>query len=177
MAERMVMITNMVNSLVSVKDQTYGVYRRWERRGHTLPLPYSVVEGLLWQNGFRRMIDSGILYIRDMKDKKDLGLEPQEAEEPVNIIALTEVQIENLLKNVPMTVFKKEISKLPRVQVDNMIEYAIENKIIDHEKCAFLKTVTGKDILAAISSREKDAALDKAEEERRRRAELEGRRI
>ena len=37
MAQRMVMITKMVNGKVSIKDPAYGVNRRWEKRGQTIP--------------------------------------------------------------------------------------------------------------------------------------------
>ena len=125
MAQRMVQITNMVNGMVSVKDPAFNVNRRWLKRGQTLPIPYEAVENLLWQDGFRRMLEAGVLYISNMQDKKDLGLEPQEATEPTNIKALTEQQMKNLWSTAPMSVFKKEVTSLPRVQVDNLIEYAI----------------------------------------------------
>ncbi len=176
MATRMVKVTNMVNAMVSVKDTAYNVNRRWNKRGQTLPIPYEAVEGLLWQDGFRRMIDSGILYIADMKDKQDLGLEPLEAKEPVNIIALTEIQMKNLLTSTPLTVFKKEVQALPRVQVDNLIEYAIQNKLTDSEKCSFLKTLTKKDILAAISAKEDDEREEARERAKRAAYAEEGRR-
>lgn len=166
MATRMVMITNMVNGMVSIKDETYGVNRRWMKRGQTIPIPYEAVENMLWQEGFRRMLEAGVLWIPDMQIKKDLGLEPQEATEPVNLKALSEQQMLNLWNNSPIDVFKKEITTLPRVQVDNLIEFAIEKGIVDAEKCAFLKQLTHKDILAAISAIEEDK---KAEEEERRR--------
>ena len=178
MSQRMVMITNMVNGLVSIKDYTYNVNRRWDKRGQTLPIAFEAVEGLLWQSGFRKMIESGVLYINNLQDKKDLGLEPQEVDQPVNIIALTELQMQNLLKNVPLSVFKKEIENLPRVQVDNLIEYAVQNKIVDMDKCEYLHRVTGKDIITAIKAKEEDK---KADERERRRKEAynreEGRRI
>ena len=59
--------------------------------------------------------------------------------------------MENLLKNTPLTVFKKEVSALTRVQVDSLISYAINKKIIDPDKCSWLKDLTGKDILKSIS--------------------------
>lgn len=176
MAQRMVMITNMVNAKVSIKDPAYGVNRRWEKRGQSLPIPYEAVENLLWQDGFRRMLEMGVLYIPDLQTKKDLGLEPEEATEPINIKALTELQMKNLLTTTPMAVFKKEIAALPRVQVDNLIEYAIEKKIVNAEKCAFLKQITKKDILAAISAKEEDAKADELERRRREAYAEEGRR-
>lgn len=171
--QRMVLVKNMVDSRLGVADPTTGIKRRWERRGQTVPIPYEAMQQLLWQDGFRRMIDQGLLYIENMKDKKDLGLEPQEATIPVNIIALTPAQMEDLLKNKPIDVFKKELSKLPDAQIDNLIDYAITNKIVDSAKCTLLKQVTGRDILKAISRKEEIEAEERAE----KAARAEGRRI
>jgi hypothetical protein len=121
------------------------------------------------------MIDNGILYIDDLQTKKDLGLEPEDATEPTNIIALTELQMENLLKNTPLTVFKKEISQLKDTQIDNLIDYAIEKKIVDTDKCSLLKQITKRDILLAISRKEDMEALERAEKAQRS-APVEGRR-
>lgn len=176
MAQRMVMVKNMMNCIVSVKDTTYNINRRWNKRGQVLPIPFEVVEGMLWSDSFRRMIDSGILYIENMQDKKDLGLEPQDATEPVNIKALSEMQMENLLTKTPISVFKREVQDLPMIQVDNLIDYAIANRITDAEKCAFLKLLTKKDILAAISAEEDDRAAEEKEKARREFYAQEGRR-
>lgn len=176
MAQRMVKVTNMVNAMVSIKDPTYNVNRRWMKRGQTVPIPFEAVENMLWEEGFRRMIESGVLYIMDLKDKQDLGLEPINVNEPVNIKALTEQDMKNLWGAAPISVFKKEIVSLPRVQVDSLVEYAIQNKIVDSEKCSFIKDLTHKDILGAISAIEED---EKEEERVRRRQEAyasEGRR-
>lgn len=108
------------------------------------------------------MIDSGILYIENMKDKIDLGLEPVGTEEPVNIIVLTETEMKELLTTIPFSVFKRKVSDLSKVQVDNLISYAVENEIVNTEKCRYLKEVTGKDILASISRKQDIEAEDKA---------------
>lgn len=108
--ERMVMVTNMMDSRVGISDPSTGLRRRWEKRGQSLPIPFDALQMILWQDGVRKMFTDGILYIKDMEDKKALGLEPQEAEGPTNIIALDDVQMRELLTVKPIAVFKKEIS-------------------------------------------------------------------
>lgn len=177
---RMVAVKSMVNARVSVKDPTYGVNRRWDRKGQQITLPYSVVEGMLWQDGFRHLIEGGILYIDSLKDKQDLGLEPEDVKEPVNIIVLTEIQMKNLLTTTPFIVFKKELQMLTRTQIDNLIEYAIKNQLIDIQKCSFLKKLTGRDIISAIKANEEDAEAEERERRQqamRNRDREEGRRI
>ena len=155
MAQRMVKVQNMVNKTVSVKKPEYGINRRWTQKGQIIPLPYEAVEQMLWDNGVRVMIDRGILYIPDMKDKIDLGLEPEDAAEPENIIVLSDLQINNLLINVPFSVFKREIDKLPETQVREVVNYAILHEIADIQKTDYIGELTGVDILKVIS-RNKD---------------------
>ena len=149
--ERMVALKNMVDSKISVKEPTLGVNRRWERRGQTLTIPFSVVEQLLWIDGFKRILDEGFLYIENLQDKIDLGLEPQEATEPTNIIALSEKEIIELLTKADLNTFKATLYKLPDSQIDNIIDYAIAHEIVDMKKDSILKDITRRDILGAIS--------------------------
>lgn len=151
MATRMVQLQNMVNKTVGVKLPEYGFQRKWTKKGQMIPVPYDTLEQMLWHEGFKRMIDRGILYIPDMKDKIDLGLEPEGAAEPENIIVLTDLQIKNLMTTTPLEVFKKEIGKLSVDQIKNIVNYCIANKIVDAEKCRILKEITHTDILKSVS--------------------------
>jgi hypothetical protein len=47
--------------------------------------------------------------------------------------------MEDMLKKKPVDVFKKDLSRLPDAQIDNLIDYAISNKIVDSAKCTILK--------------------------------------
>lgn len=174
--DRMVKIRNMVNAQVGVSEASLGIKRIWGKQGQLLAIPFEIVEQLMWTDGFKRMIDSGILYIEDMQDKKDLGIEPIDADTPVNIIVLSTQRIEELMKTTPIDVFKREVGNLPRVQVDNLIEYSIEHQLVDSAKCTFLKQLTGKDIFKAISAREEDRLIEERERKRQEYAASEGRR-
>ena len=151
MNTRMVKITSMVNKTVGVKRPELGINRKWTQKGQVMPIPYDIVEQLLWTEGFRNMIDRGILYIDDLQDKIDLGLEPYDAKEPQNIIVLTDIQIANLLKNVPFVAFKQEISKLGITQIKEIVNYAILHEVVDVQKADLLRQITGTDILKRIS--------------------------
>ena len=168
MAQRMVKVQNMVNKTVSIKKPEYGINRRWTQKGQIIPLPYEAVEQMLWDNGVRVMIDRGILYIPDMKDKIDLGLEPEGAEEPENIIVLKDNQIKELLTTTPFIVFKKEIEKLTQTQVREIVNYAIVNELVDVNKVCYLKDLTGLDIMKSISI---NHDIKKAEEEEAKSAQ------
>ena len=159
--ERMVKVTNMVNKTVGVKLPEYGINRKWVRKGQSVPIPFDSLSQMLWHNGFRNMIDKGILYIDSMKDKIDLGLEEEGTKEPTNIIALNDSQILKLLKVDDFDTFKNTIDKLPEAQVRNVANYAITNKIVGVEKCNYIKDLTYIDILKSISDNNAFEKLDK----------------
>ena len=96
-----------------------------------------------------------------MKDKIDLGLEEEGTKEPTNIIALNDAQILKLLKVDDFDTFKDTIDKLPEAQVRNVANYAITNKLVDVEKCNYIKDLTYIDILKSISDNNAFEKLDK----------------
>lgn len=158
---RMVKIKNMVNKRVGVVRPEYGVNRKWNKKGQEIPLPFDTVEQLLWTTGFRNMIERGILYIENMQDKIDLGLEPYDAVEPENIKVFTNAQIENLLTNTPFVAFKKELEGVGETQLKEIVNYAILHRLVDMQKADYLRQLTGSDILKAIT-RAQD--IERAEE-------------
>lgn len=158
---RQVIVTNMINGNISIKKPHLGLNRQWQRFGQKMRIPFDVLEEALWDSGVRNLFDTGYLYIENLQDKIDLGLEPEGAEEPVNIINLDVAKMESMWKTLPLDVFKVQFGKLTRVQADSLIEYAITHKIVDTDKCSWVKEITKKDILKAISTREDMAALDK----------------
>ena len=157
MADRMVHLKNTMNATLSVRKPQYGVNRTWAKRGQVQALPFDTVEQLLWDTGFSNMIKSGMLYIDSMKDKIDLGLEPEGATKPVNIIAVDEQSVAEIWNTMDMEEFKKTVSRLTRTQIDNIISYAVETKNINLDKVNFIKEITadstgknGRDILKIL---------------------------
>ena len=169
MAEKMIMVKNMENAIVGVMKPELGFRRKWQKRGQTIGIPMEMMEQLLFDTGFKNLIDTGILYIESLEDKIALGLEPEGAKEPENIIVLNDKQMENYWNNVPISVFKREVSNLLKTQVDILVAYGIEHNYTNVEKCAFLKELTGKDILKAIAMKQDEILEAKAEEAKKQR--------
>lgn len=150
--ERNVKIVSMVDNMVSIRKPEYNIYRSWKNRGQVFTIPFDTVQQLLWDTGFKNLIYSGVLYIPDLQDKIDLGIEEEGATEAKNIVAFTEEKMVELFSDkVPMEEFIKLMTTVPRTQVDILIEYAIEKEIVNVEKDKFLQELTGKDILVGIS--------------------------
>lgn len=151
MMQRMVKVQNMVNKTISIKKPQYNFNKRWTQKNQIIPVPFEALEQMLWDEGIRRFFDRGMLYISEMKDKIDLGLEPEGATEPQNIIVLTDKQINDFLTSKPFVVFKKELEDLSDTQIREIVNYAIIHELADIEKVNYLKKLTGVDILKAIA--------------------------
>jgi hypothetical protein len=148
----MVKVQNMVNKIVSIKKPQYNFNKRWTQKGQILPIPYETLEQMLWDDGIKKLFERGMLYIPEMKDKIDLGLEPEDAKEPQNIIVLNDKQIMDFLVNKPFVVFKKELEALSLTQIREMVNFAIVNEVAcEITKVTLLKEITGVDILKSIS--------------------------
>ena len=134
-------------SKVKVVSQTKGLV--------SISLPYIPFKAQ-WRNA-GAVIKEGMLYIEDMGAKKELGLEPVDAEEPVNIIVLTDKQRRQYWVNFPLDEFKKKVDELPKEQVELLADYAIDNRIIDIDKCDFMQQKCGRNIIRAIELNKADA--------------------
>lgn len=149
--ENKVTVINAINARVVINNPDLKFKRVLAQKGAKAAIDKETFTELLYSNSFRKMIEEGIIYIEDMEVKKEAGLEPEDATEPVNIIVLTEKQQERLLKTAPFSEFKDTCEKLPVEQLKELVSFAIANEInMDMNKLDYLQAKTGKDILKAI---------------------------
>ena len=145
-----VKVTSTTVGEVSVFDPSIPFRASWPAKGSTRPIEEETLEQLIYFPGFKRMIDSGVLYIEDMEVKKRLGIEPEDATEPVNVIVLSDQEKNKYLKMYSADKFKEEIKKLSHEQLIDLADYAIENKIADFDKSEILEKACGKNIVKGI---------------------------
>lgn len=143
---------------VSVFQPSIPFKASWPSKGSTRQIDEEVLEQLMYIPGFEYMINNGILYIEDMDAKKKLGIEPEDATAPVNVIVLTDADKRKYMVNYDFNKFKEQVKKLGYEQVRDLAEFAIQNKLTDFEKSEFIKEICGKDIIQAIrlSSKNKE---------------------
>lgn len=145
---------------VNIKNETLGriginlpdlkLKRTWEKKGVIRQIPFEDLQQAYYEPGVEYMFREGMLSIDDMEVKKALGLEPDDAEEPVNVIILTDDQRKRFLTAMPMHEFRQEVAKLSYEQKSSLVDYAIANEIANLDKSEFLKEITGIDIYKAI---------------------------
>lgn len=145
-----VKIINMVDHVVHVGSDELRFNRTWPRKDAVVAVESDLLNELMYDPGFEYMIRTGILYIEDMDIKKELGLEPEDAIEPENIIVLNDAQRKDLMIKVPIAEFEEKVNKLGKEQQKALVDYAIEHRYGDFEKSKILKNLTGRDVVKAI---------------------------
>lgn len=154
--ESKVKVTNLISSRVNISIPESNVRYIWEKRGAVRTIPLEKLEEIIYNPGVEALFSQGILGIEDMDVKKRLGLEPEDAEEPVNIITLTDTQRKRYLTVMPLHEFKENIKKLPMDQIRELAQYAIENEIMNFDKAEVIKKMVGTDIIATIQLNKTD---------------------
>ena len=124
--------------------------REWPRKGAAVMVPFGILEEGMYDTGFGNMLRDGDLYIEDMAVKRELGLEPDEAKEPENIIILTDNKMLYLMKTASLKELRSTLSKVSIEQANNLAQYAIENEYNNLDKAEIIKERTGIDIIKSI---------------------------
>jgi hypothetical protein len=157
--ENKVKVVNLVSGKVSLNIPDIRLNRTWEKKGAVKTIPYDQLEEALYDPGVEFLFREGILGMEDMETKIALGLEPEGAKEPVNIITLSDQQRKRYLTVMPIAEFRQEIKKLPIEQVKELGNFAIANEITsDFDKADIIKDMTGIDIVKTIELNRQDKA-------------------
>ena len=128
----------------------------WPTAGASVNIDKDTLEELMYDAGFTNMVKMGILFIEDMEFKKEMGLEPEDATEPVNLILLNDKEKRYYLTGISLVGFKDKLKKLSKNQIEELADYAIQNKLVDIEKCKVIKEACGRDVIRAIQLLEAD---------------------
>ena len=156
--ETKVKVENLISSRVNIVIPELSLRRVWEKKGAVKTIPLDQLEEAMYNPGVEALFRDGTLGIEDMEVKKYLGLEPEDAEEPVNIIILNDQQRKRYLTVMPTAEFKEKLRELPIEQVRELAQYAIQNEIANFDKAEIIKQMIGTDIIGTIQ-------LNKADQE------------
>ena len=135
---------------ISVNISDLRFKREWPNKGASVLIEKETLEEMMYDSGFKYMIDTGMLYIEDLEVKKELGLEPEDATEPVNIIVLSDNDMKRMMTAMPQFEFDAKLKTLNYEQMLALADFAIKNELGDFGKCDAIKKACGKDILTAI---------------------------
>lgn len=156
MENKKVEITSLVNGRITINLVDPRIKRTWERKGVKRYIDFEDLEQAMYNQGVEYMFTQGILGIEDMDVKIALGLEPEGAKEPVNIIILTDAQKRRYLTVAPLNELKEIIEKLSYEQIQELADFAIENELSNFDRCEILKKAIQVDVIQAIRNKRAD---------------------
>ena len=145
-----VIVTSMVNGIVGITMPNSRIKKIWPKKGSKLPIEKDLLREAIYEPGVEYMFKKGILYIDDMDFKIELGLEPQGAKAPTEIIPVDEKYLNRVLKLMPLSEMKAAINKMSDNQKKELLDYAVKQNDIQLDRLGVLKELTGIDILKVI---------------------------
>ena len=138
------------NGRCVVENHDLHISRVWPARGAVVTFTKEQIEELMFDPAFSNMVKEGYLYIEDMEVKKEIGIEPEDAEKPTNIL-LSDKELKRFWKDMPFAQFKIEVKNLKKIQLDSLAEYAIRNGDEGSiDKANYLSKISGYQILKGI---------------------------
>lgn len=156
MEKEMVTVISTVNGVIGIYLPDLRFKKEWTRKGQRQKIDKDLLQDIMYDPGSEYMFRTGMLYIEDMDIKKEIGLEPEEATEPVNIIVLDEKQLNRYLTVMPLHEFKENVKKLSIEQAKNLVDYAVQKETITFDKAEFLEKVTGLNAMSMIQLNRKN---------------------
>ena len=154
--DKKVKVVSLVSQRVILTVPDLRLRRVWERKGSVKTIPFSQLEEAMYNPGVEALFTQGVLGIESMEVKRALGLEPEDAEEPVNIITLDDQQRKRYLTVMPLPEFKEKIKELSADQIRELGQYAIDNEIANFDKSEIIQKMIGLDIIGTIQLNKAD---------------------
>lgn len=147
-SNKKIMVKNETKGLVSINIPSLMFRREWAGKDTVRPITFGELEQIYFEPGVEYMFTQGMLSIDDKEARVALGLEGEDA--VIEVVQFSDEIKANYLKNKPVPEFRQALKELSKEQIDMLVEYAIDNEIINVDKCQILKTATGVDIMKAI---------------------------
>ena len=145
-----VIVTSMVNGIVGITMPNSRIKKIWPKKGTKLPVEKDLLREAIYEPGVEYMFKKGILYIDDMDFKIELGLEPEGAKAPTELIPIDDKYLNRVLKLMPLSEMKAAINKMSENQKKELLDYAVKQNDIQLDRLGVLKELTGIDILKVI---------------------------
>ncbi len=147
--ERQIDVKSVVRGRICVVLPDSNFRRVWERKGTVKKVPFEILREGMYDQGVEYMFSQGMLEIMDKQARIDLGLEDEETETSI-VKVLTDTQRKRLLTTAPLPELKNTLEELSREQIEELVDYAIDEELVDLKRVDILKKYTQKDIMKAV---------------------------
>lgn len=156
--DKKVKVASLVSQRIVLTVPDLRLRRVWEKKGAVMTIPFEQLEEAMYSPGVENLFRNGLLGIDDMEVKIALGLEPEGAKEPTNIITLNDEQRQRYLTVMPLHEFKEKLKELPIEQINELAAYAIEHEILNFDKSEEIKKYVNVDVMRAVQLNRADQA-------------------
>lgn len=157
MENQKVRIKSLVSGTIGVVSEDLRIKRTWNTKGSVKTVDLDDLRELIYEPGVEYMFKKGMLGIEDKDIRIELGLESETpTEDTPNMTIPDEKLINRMLKVMPLAEFKETLKTIPKEQIFEVVQYAIDNELVDIKKCEVLKQITDIDIVSAIQLNKAD---------------------
>lgn len=151
MTNNFVMVRSASDWTLVINVPHLNLHRVWTKRGQKFPIDRNDLLQAYYRPAVEALFREGSLVTDDTDFLREVGLLDEE-EQPI-VYELTDVMKGRLIKLMPLSEVKKEVSKMSRTQIEELAEYAIThyNDLV-MDRVDYLSQVSGKNILKAIEN-------------------------
>lgn len=152
MSEKRVKVASRVKGIITLSNPDIRFRREWLKKGQVVTLPFDILQDMIYEDGVKAMFDQGILEIIDKADRVALGLEEETNSGEGTKVAkfVTENQMLATLVTGTVPELKKLMDEMPRAQLEELVELAVEKEITSMDKVDAIEKKTGKNVIKLV---------------------------
>ena len=144
-------VTSTVPYTVSWYYPEQRINNLFTPKKRSLFIDEEVLKELLFYPGVSSAFAAGVFVLSDEdRIKVGLGSEDPEIDKTMKPVILSDEDMMSLMKEASISDFRSTLETLSRVQIDKLVQFAIDNKLTDYTKCHILKNRTGRDVVEII---------------------------
>lgn len=149
-----VIVKSAVGGRICIYMPQNNFRREWTRKGAKIPIEKNTLKEIYYDVGVENLFRTGILFIDDLEFKKEIGLEPEDATVPTNVIELTDALLTRYVTVMPAAELRTALKKLSKIQRREVVDYAIvNNEQLTMDKIKVFTELTGVDLQVAIKNK------------------------
>ena len=149
MENSMIMVTSASDFTIVVNVPEIQLHKTWRKRGSKYPIDRKLLMQAYYNPAVETLFREGMLTTNDTEFLKEVGLIEEDGTE--NVVVLTEVLLNRLIKLMPLAEVKSELTKLSHTQLEELANYAIEHYTdLQMDRIDLFSKATGKNLMKAI---------------------------
>ena len=154
MENNMIMVTSASDFTLVVNVPEISLHRTWSKRGAKYPIDRKLMIQAFYEPGVEALFREGMLTTNDTEFLKEVGL--MEEDGTSEVVVLTDTLLNRLVKLMPLTEVKNELTKLSRTQIEELADYAVEHyQDLQMDRIDLFSKASGKNLMKAIEHHRK----------------------